>query len=557
MRTNLSRSWQKEKHTTEVDVVQRTRNAMGSGDDDDDSRVDARAEEQQTAGGARRTATEKDSDIQPPWEEESEDEEESAALGFVLVPEDEGADEAHRTVTVYENERYNALSRQWSSGALLPTDRRTFSNESGKRSWRELADVEAELAGVHWTWVEPSWKREAYEYAGDFGKRAFSGRETAGRFDFVRRRRITRRAKLCLIPGLSRCPRVDPAAEDAVLAKVRETLTTASLLTGDDVEDDAFVANAVEALDDLLEFLHLSGGGFGFGPTDADAGTAFTADLSRFLAAYTKKYGRRGLFGGADASATTSSTARRTERRDRLERLGAFRGARCAARAAVRRYDGSQGRGACDGRHFLDRDANCRLRSVACPNCGARVSRRGAREHDDSCDRKKVPCKACGSPCERRLTTIHRARDCPKRTVRCPFGCAQNITADQLAAHHDAATPGHSLLLLQRANDANERLKEHDDRLVDLEKRIVQAIDFSRNAEARLAEAATSIAAVKADLQAEIRAAADSTAKATTKQHKADLAKHTTAITALQKAVRALERTVGSLNRGHDSQESR
>lgn len=494
---------------------------------------------------ADKAAAAKDEDVRTsssgaPWElEEEANDDPVQALGFVEVEERNDADEATRDVVVFSNERYNALSNSWTSAALLPTDRRALSSDSGHKSWRDMAACECEVLGVHWSWIEPEWREiSSWEYAQDFGRRSFEKRrDRTGRFDFVRRRRLARTARLRLVvSGEERCARVDPGAEAAVSTRLAQALSIASLSTARDEEDDeTLMIKTIEAMDYLIDTLGLGSGGF------EKKETSLASDLSKFQTGFARKHVSRiqNLLRG-DNSVDAASEA---DRRARLDKIGVLGAVRCLARAAVRAYDPS-GRGACDSRHF----PKCLFVAVKCPYCSGTFSTRAALDHDALCDYKRVPCEACTGPVERRFMAVHRMRDCPKRRVTCAFGCTHSLTADELAAHYENANPAHCLLLLQRTTETADALKQHDDRLIDLEKQVATALDFARSAQTKLGAVAASLSALKLDIQAEIKAESESACRALAKQLKLDVAKLTSPIPALQRTVATLERNINFID---------
>lgn len=433
--------------------------------------------------------------------------------GFIIEEDEIGADEGHRVAVVYENERYSALTGVWSSNALLPTDRRAYSTASGKRNWRNLDEVEQSLLGKFWKW-DGEWYCGRFEYASGFTRRAFEeGRSEPTRLDFVRRRRLERSAKLELAAG-GRCCRVDPGAEAVVASRLGTAM--GELAAGIEDEDEARIAG-VEVFDEFLDAMGLGEGGFGYDtyPTDEEAATAFRADVDDFARRHRPK---------------------KKSHQDIVAYVGS--GLRCAARAAVRKYDAGRRNGACDGRHGVN---GCIFVLVRCPNCRLLVSKRGAWAHDDVCDRKPVPCNACGFVTERRSMTTHKRRDCPKRIVKCPFGCAQTLTADQLADHMEHAMPAHCLILLSRNDEAERHLKEHDDRLIDLENRLAQALTYADDANTKIAGAIATFATVKFELEAAIQAHARDTAHALAVSVRDKLAKHAETTAALQKSVAKIQ----------------
>lgn len=500
----------------------------------------------------------------PPWEVEEEMECAAAeSLGFSEVGEEGGLDEAYRVAVVYENERFNGLSRSWSSGALLPTDRRAYSSSSGKKNWRTLESATSELLGKHWTWIENDWQGSVeLEYASDFGTFK-EARAQPGRFDFVRRRRLQRTARLRLVrEDEERCPRVDPGAETTLTTKLKQVLSVASLVASpeEDCDDDEILTSkTTQAIDELVETLGLSEGGFVVGD---EKRSNLALDISEFQSSIAKKFpmssSKRYIAFFNNNSGNNGGTQDRdaareeSERRAKLERLGALSAARAVARAAVRAYDPS-GMGACDGRHGDER-ARCLFLPVRCPSCGGIFSKRAASDHDALCDRKRVPCEACGALVERRMTSVHRTRDCSKRAVRCPYGCTHSLLACDLAAHLDAATPGHCLLLLERSDTAAESVKQHDDRLIDLEKkvadlesRLCKALDVAQTAQSKLATIAAVVQSFRLDLHAEIKANVDAATKALEKKVKTDIAAQTKPIPAIQRSLAALERNLDTV----------
>lgn len=475
-----------------------------------------------------------------PWERvEEANDDPIEALGFVEVEEHSDSDEATREVVVFSNERYNALSNSWSSAALLPTDRRALSSDSGHKSWRDMASCESEVLGVHWSWVDCAWRESSsWEYAQDFGRRSFEKRrDRTGRFDFVRRRRLKRTARLRLVEsGEQRCTRVDPGAEAAVATRLAQALSIASLSAARDEEDDeTLTIKTIEAMDYLIDTLGLGSGGFD------KKETSLATDLSKFQSGFARKHVSRiqNLLRG-DNSVDAASEA---DRRSRFDKIGVLGAVRCLARAAVRAYDPS-GRGACDSQH----SPKCLFVIVKCPSCSGIFSTRAALDHDALCDYKRVPCEACTGPVERRFMAIHRTRDCPKRSVRCAFGCTHSLAADELGAHYENANPAHCLLLLQRTTETADALKQHDDRLVDLEKQVATALDFARATQTKLDAVAASLSALKLDLQAEIKAESENACRALAKQLKLDVAKLTSPIPALQRTVATLERNINFID---------
>lgn len=536
------------------------------------SAADEQEEEEKSVDGKRLEEEFKSSDGEkggtvdsapPPWEVE-DDVDTAESLGFTEVSEESGLDEAYRVAVVYENERFNSLSRSWSAGALLPTDRRAYSSSSGKKSWRTLESASKELLGTHWTWIEDDWQGSLeLEYASDFGTFK-DARAEPGRFDFVRRRRLQRTARLRLVPEEEkRCPRVDPGAEMAVTTRVKQVISVASLLASpeeDSEDDEILAAKTTQAIDDLVEMLGLSDGGFG---DEKRSNLAF--DISEYQSLMTKKFPfssskRFAIFNGGKGAQGKDAGREESERRAKLERLGALSAARAVARAAVRAYDPS-GRGACDSRHADSR--GCLFLPVQCPGCGGIFSRRVAADHDALCDRKKVPCEACDALVERRMMSVHRTRDCSRRAVRCPFGCTHNLLACDLAAHHDAATPGHCLLLLERSDQASESIKQHDDRLIDLEKkvadlesRLCKALDIAQTAQSKLTSMAAVVQSFRLDLHAEIKANVDTSTKALEKTVKNDVVAQTKHIPAIQRSLAALERNLDAVIKGKHQAEA-
>ena len=136
----------------------------------------------------------------PRWKEEAPAEaapaEASASSAPVWAASSAADDSPVRDVVLFQNERFNAVTRRWSSASLLPTDRFAFSTSSGKQSWRERdrAAAEAWALGRDWAWVEgDGWTAGEWRYARDFTKTAFDGEppREAGTFDFARRRRLS------------------------------------------------------------------------------------------------------------------------------------------------------------------------------------------------------------------------------------------------------------------------------------------------------------------------------------------------------------------------------
>ena len=210
-------------------------------------------------------------------------------LGFKPAPDPVGADEAFKVARLFENERYNALSRnKFSAANLLPTDRRAYSTDRGNVSWK--TPPEDEIRGKHWQWcqtshLEAQWRpAEDWSYAKDF-RQKMARKETKSRLDFVRRRAVTRKAEL-IIPGLNviTCKRVDPDAEKMMIGKLRDAVAVASLLKVPVPEDpvnfpleiDVLNASVAPLIDAFIETLLLDF-------TNPKRGDTFMADLELCL----------------------------------------------------------------------------------------------------------------------------------------------------------------------------------------------------------------------------------------------------------------------------------
>ena len=353
-----------------------------------------------------------------------------------------------RTVVLFENERFNALTRRWSSASLLPTDRRAFSTATGAKSWRDRAEAEAWLLGRDWAWTG-DWAPGGWEHARDFSRVAFDdARAAAATFDFVRRRRLERPAAYANDVSARACVNVDVEAAARVRARLGDAVARACIVAGgDDADADVAGRRCRGFAEELRDALLSPKAGRAFGAR----GAALVADVDAFLEAARRK--RSGL-GAIFARAPDASPAAAQARVYALQTSGALPAELTAlARACVRAYD-VDGAGACDGSHA---PRACPFAAARCANdgCAAICSRRALPAHDATCDFKRERC-ACGVMVQRFRRDDHLAGDCAKRLVDCPFGCAHRLPFEDLGAHLDEAAPAHALLLLKQL-DASKR----------------------------------------------------------------------------------------------------
>mmetsp|Transcript_5403 Transcript_5403/g.22395 ORF Transcript_5403/g.22395 Transcript_5403/m.22395 type:complete len:655 (-) Transcript_5403:117-2081(-) len=557
----------------------------------------------------------------PPWELEVVEEPPWVALGFAAAAEDAGADRATRTVVLYANERYNALARTYNSAALLPTDRRAFSTESGRPSWRDLDEAHADLCGKYWSiradaetttttttdggdekscCDPPSGSSRAttlgdWEHAGDFTRKAFLGhRGKPNRLDFVRRRKVLSVAELWL-PGATSskplaCARVDPEAEARVGARLARAVAVASLLAlgpsrgpslssssseaADAASSEAserLEADAVAILDALIDAV-LAGDAVSANATRSGA-TDFAADVDAFVQSqYQRTRHLLGLSGGQPQvrTATAPTTAlpydfddAAVERRSR-EIAAALRVAslpyviRPIARQAVRRYDGGRRRGACDGDHSAGFPyGECAFKRVACPYCAAVVAARSAETHDARCDRKPVACPKCAAK------GVERRRLPAHWARECPKRLVDCEFGCSVKVAADELAAHHDTAGPAHALMVLARARAAEQALQVHEDRIV---DLETHVATALGLAQAADAKI-ARAQTAIAAAKASleqmqldhkqAERALAKSVKADLAMHSKETAAIQKALKRLDAAVQALSSAPSSSSSR
>uniref|UniRef100_A0A7S3JTM8 TRAF-type domain-containing protein n=1 Tax=Aureoumbra lagunensis TaxID=44058 RepID=A0A7S3JTM8_9STRA len=509
-----------------------------------------------SGGVSEENNQEENATVGAPWSSDDDEEIESIESSFENVDDRTDADDAQRVALVWENERYNALTRQFTVSALLPTDRRAYTTENGKHSSNKIDEIESQLLGKYWQWNENEWRPGIWFYSSDFSKK-MSDKEKAGRMHFVRRRRLERCCHL-LIPGMNqiKCKRVDPSAEEKIMKKLEHAAVIASLISFPPSQDEnTQVSESIMITQDLVPCLDGMINALLIVDNYKKTTNTFASDLALYLKKKTAEKSKHRLFGGStqpDSVQVPHFGARLIDARlEKLRTTEYFeKSIKVIARQTIRVYDDEiapSKRGSCDGVHTSE-NGGCLFALRKCRYCNEIVARRNVIDHDSRCFLKPVPCVKCGQLVPRKdMDTLHLARECPKRVVHCGFGCAIQVAADELGDHYANCLPGHALILLGRAQSAEKRLKQHEDRIVDLEARVASAFDLAKQADSSVSQALLSLRDAQQALQ---QVHSKSSNETHTKQH---LAKHDSDINSISNTLQRMQSTLDSL---HSNQKS-
>ena len=88
-----------------------------------------------------------------------------------------------------------------------------------------------------------------------------------------------------------------------------------------------------------------------------------------------------------------------------------------------------------DGRLAEHQANDCPQRLVTCEYCGAEMPAKRIKAHQDQCEKVPIVCERCSAVVIREKMKDHLEKSCPKRTIMCPMGCAEQFELDRLSEH--------------------------------------------------------------------------------------------------------------------------
>ena len=106
------------------------------------------------------------------------------------------------------------------------------------------------------------------------------------------------------------------------------------------------------------------------------------------------------------------------------------------------------------------RETQCPHRLVLCQYCNTELTHARLQAHLEVCGKFPLTCERCGqTDIPRDQMGDHLEKQCPKRLILCPMGCADQIEVDKFGDHLHASIESHLAWSVQRMSLLEQKLE--------------------------------------------------------------------------------------------------